>query len=93
MLNNIDQNNRSGDGKSNRPRNSWGEFKIGFAEGTGSGIWTIGHQIGHQQRKSTAKELGGAPAETIKPRIRGPGRANAADRKSLGRGKISEGGA
>ena len=61
---------------------------IGLAEGTGSGIGTIGHQIGHQQRKSTAKELDGAPEETRKPRIRGSGRANAADRQSLWREKI-----
>jgi len=30
---------------------------IGLAEGSRSQIWTIGHQIGHQQRQSTGKIL------------------------------------
>ena len=47
----------------------------------------IGHQIGQQQSKSTERDLGGAPAESRMPRIRGPGRANAADRKALWKGK------
>jgi len=61
---------------------------IGFAEGTGGGIGMIGHQIGHQRRKSTVRKFGGAPEDRELPRICGNCRANAAGWKEFRIGKF-----
>ena len=65
-----------------------GGNQLQVAEGTGSGFWTIWHQIGNQRKKSTVKAVGGAPVETGKPRNRGYGRVNAAGLKRLRSGKF-----
>ena len=64
-----------------------------LAEGTEKVRWNLWHQIGHERQKSTGEDFGGALETSRMPWICGQGRGSAADRKSLGKEKIAEGGA